>query len=170
MDVIAINEHLQIAAHVVTILSLPGAILIYYREKRRERLDREYGTYNALDDKYIDFLKLCAEHPELDIFEIPIGTDRKEPLAERQELILYTMLISILERAYLMYSDQCTEIKARQWNGWHDYALDYCRRTGFRNAWRKIGSGFDLEFCSYIDDLIANCRSSDSADASSVSV
>lgn len=37
MTVSVLNEYLQLAAHVVTILGLPLAILLLYREKIRER-------------------------------------------------------------------------------------------------------------------------------------
>ncbi|MGB5157786.1 hypothetical protein [Desulfobacterium sp. N47] len=56
MNIASINEYLQIITSVVTILGLPLAVLLFYLEKRKERRDREYGTYNALDDKYIYFL------------------------------------------------------------------------------------------------------------------
>ena len=53
-----LTDYFQVAAHIVTILGLPLAIFLYYQEKKKGRRDREYGTYNALDDKYIQFLDL----------------------------------------------------------------------------------------------------------------
>lgn len=65
-----------------------------YREKIRERRDREYGTYNALDDKYVQFLEMCLEHPDLDVFDVP-RQDRRQPTEaeRRQEQMLLTILI-----------------------------------------------------------------------------
>jgi hypothetical protein len=51
MNILSVKEFLELSTHVITILGLPVAIFIYYQEKKKDRRDREYGTYNALDDK-----------------------------------------------------------------------------------------------------------------------
>ena len=63
---------ITIIAHIAAILGIPLALFLFYDEKRKERRDREYGTYNALDDKYIAFLQLCIEHPELNLYSTPL--------------------------------------------------------------------------------------------------
>jgi hypothetical protein len=59
----SLNEIIQICSNIATILGIPIAIILFINEKRKERRDREYGTYNALDEKYLDYLKLCMENP-----------------------------------------------------------------------------------------------------------
>lgn len=127
---------------------------------KKEQQDREYGTYDALDEKYLQFLNLCFTHPELDIFEKPDAAPR--PLSEeqkKQELIALTMLTSICERAYLMYSDQSTALKRRQWSGWDEFIRGYCQRENFRRALAQTGEGFDLGFQQYIRRVLAEAES-----------
>ena len=38
------------ARHYYYILGIPAAIYEYLENKRRERLEKEYGTYDALDE------------------------------------------------------------------------------------------------------------------------
>lgn len=144
-------DYLDAISKIIVILGLPIAYFQYKRTKRKEKKDREYGTYNALDEKYLEFQKLCLDHPYLNIFDIPDYVP--EELNEKQkkeELILFTMLFSIFERAYLLYSDQYSEIKKKQWLGWDSYIESYCKRENFLSAWEISGSTFDTDFEIYM--------------------
>jgi len=144
-------DYLEVVGKIVVILGFPIAYFQYRRTKRKEKKDREYGTYNALDEKYLEFQKLCLDHPYLNIFDIP--DENPKELNEKQkkeELILLTMLFSIFERAYLLYSDQYSEIKKKQWVGWDSYIKSYCERDNFLNAWEISGATFDTDFEKYM--------------------
>lgn len=162
MSVALLNDYFQIVANLVTILGLPLAIFIFYQEKQRERRDREYGTYNALDDKYIAFLEQCLEKPDLNVFDFDLprdsSADDESWRKSRQEQILFTILISILERAFLMYQDQDTEVKERQYKGWVGYMEDYCKRENFRRLWPQLGPQFDTGFVEFMNGLVERTR------------
>jgi len=66
-----INSYLEIATHIAAIFGIPAAIFMYLREQKLQRAEREYGTYDALDDKYIELQQLCLQYPELDVFDTP---------------------------------------------------------------------------------------------------
>lgn len=156
----------EILANIATLLGVPIAIWLFANEKRRERLDREYGTYDALDEKYIEYLKLCLEYPELDVFdyaksEIDQFLSKKNKSVEKQELILFTILISIFERSFLMYRDQSTALKKEQWMGWDEYIRDYAVRNNFRLAWKILGTQFDAKFLQYMDHVMLETKVSD---------
>jgi hypothetical protein len=131
-----------------------------WRSVRREQLDREYGTYNALDDKYHDFLNLCLQRPRLDIFDIqdakplPLSDEEK-----KEELIIFTILISIFERAYLMYFRQSSKLRRRQWSGWEDYIRDYAKRKNFQEAFRISGITFDTDFQVFMNAIMKSAKS-----------
>ena len=69
--------YLDILNKVIVILGAPLAYIQYLRTKRKEKRDREYGTYNALDEKYLEFQKLCLEHPYLNIFDNGVRTSTR---------------------------------------------------------------------------------------------
>ena len=149
---------LEILSHIVVIFGFPIAYFQYIIAKKREKRDREYGTYNALDEKYLEFQQLCLEYPHLDIFDIPDSTPKRElnETEKKEELILFTMLFSIFERAYLLYTDQYSSIRKKQWTGWHTYIKSFCKRQNFLDAWKKSGATFDTEFESYMNNIIQN--------------
>ena len=152
-------QYLEIIDKLVIILGLPIAFIQYRRTKRKEKQDREYGTYNSLDEKYLEFQKLCLDHPYLNIFDIedklPKELDDKQ---KKEELILLTMLFSIFERAYLLYSDQYSDVKKKQWTGWDSYIKSYCERENFLRAWKVSGTTFDSDFEIYMEKNIKNVK------------
>lgn len=154
MEIGNIKSILEILSHIITILGFPIAIYVLIQEKLKERRAREYGTYTALDDKYIEFLKICLENPALDIYHL----EKKEPHAYTQEqktkeIVVFEILISILERAYLMYSEHSTKIKKEQWEGWNMYMYEWMRRENFRDAWRQLGHQWEINFENHMNAI-----------------
>lgn len=104
-----------------------------------------------MDEKYLEYQDLCIRYPYLDIFDVPdshpIELNEKQ---KKEELIAFTMLISIFERAFLMYHDQSSDLKSKQWSGWNEYIKSYCERKNFRIAWKICGSSFDSDFQEFV--------------------
>jgi len=150
-----VRDILEIASYVVIVLGIPAGLVQYIINKRKERETQEYETYHALDERFMDYQLLCLQNPQLDVFDIPEERPVSiNQLEKKKELIIFTVLFSIFERAYLMYKDQPSELKKRQWIGWHSYIESFCKRENFRNAWEKSGSMFDDEFQSYMDFMV----------------
>ena len=89
----------------------------------------------------------------LDVWDLPNSSDVElESEEKKQELIAFTLLFSIFERAFLMHNDMSSE----QWNGWCEYITDYSKRSNFRNAWLKSGGTFDSRFEEFMGKLVDN--------------
>ena len=165
----SLMEVMELLAKIATILGIPLAIILFVNEKSKERREREYGTYDALDDKYIDYLRLCMENPELDLYDIPL--EKKIALSPEQKIRQYAMfeiLVSLLERAFLMYQDQSSTIKKTQWSGWNEYVHDYARRETFRNLWQTQGVEYDSDFIQYVNAIFEKVQSETIASSDTV--
>lgn len=137
------------------IIGIPVAIAVYGLTKRRERMDREYGTFDALDDKYADYQALCIAHPDLDVSDLPLDrTTQPNATQVRQEQAMMTILFSMFERAYLMYGQHSHGVRQRQWRGWRQYLEDWCGRSNFLEYAQAALSGgyYDEEFLTYLAD------------------
>ena len=150
--------NLETVLNFTQLIGIPIAILIYINNKRMERRDKDYGTYDSLDDKYIDYLKLCLEYPALDVADIP----RRElaasaavltPEQRHAELMMFSILLSIMERAYLMYKDRSYKVREKQWLGWDEYIRTWLERTNFKAALPDLLPGFDGRFVDYLIGL-----------------
>jgi hypothetical protein len=151
------KDFLEFGSYLAVVLGVPAALVQYVRATLKEQKDREYGTYDELDDKYLDYQRLCLENPELDIWDIPDDLPKVLSQVERKrELQVFTVLFSIFERAYLMYSDMSSEVKRTQWHGWEEYIRSYSKRENFSRAWKQGGSTFATDFTRYMDALIAD--------------
>lgn len=69
------------------------------------RHESQHSIYNALNDQYLAFEELCAEHPKVDCFDVPLK-NAQSPSDEgelRWEGAIFASLLSLLERAYVFY-------------------------------------------------------------------
>ena len=140
----------ELASYVVTALGLPVAILFFAWEQRKERDNEEEEQYQLLSDAYNDFLKVVLEHPDL---QLRSNEPLENPSPEQRErmLVIFDMLISLFERAYLVaYKPDMGEPEARRWNSWDDYMREWCRREDFHNLLPQLLRGEDPEFQDYI--------------------
>lgn len=148
-------EAWELASYIVTTLGLPVAILFFVWEQRKERDNEEEAAYQHLSDAYNDFLKVVLEHPDL---QLRTNAPLPDPTPEQRErmLVIFDMLISLFERAYLVaYKERMSELDARRWNSWDDYMREWCRREDFRNALPLLLGGEDPAFQDYIRRIAA---------------
>lgn len=148
----------ELASYVVTALGLPVAILFFAWEQRKERDNEEEEQYQLLSDAYNDFLKVVLEHPDL---QLRTNEPLPDPTPEQRErmLVIFDMLISLFERAYLVaFKPDMGETERRRWNSWDDFMREWCRREDFHNALPLLLKGEDPEFVSYIRRIAAEER------------
>ena len=113
----------EYASFVVTALALPFAIFFFALEQRKERNNEEEEAYQLLSDAYNDFLKVVLANPDL---HLRTNEALDKPTREQNErtMIIYEMLISLFERAYIVaWSERMSEVEARRWNSWDDQGL-----------------------------------------------
>jgi len=143
----------ELLSYVITVVGLPMALLIFIYEQRKERENEEEETYQQLSDAYTDFLKLVLANPDLKLRSFAATTDLTEEQQERR-LALFEILISLLERAYLVAYDETMNIKQqRRWASWDDYMREWCRRDDFRAHLPRLLQGEDADFAAYISKL-----------------
>lgn len=149
-------ETWELLSYVVTVVGLPLAISVFIFEQRKERNNEEEEVYQLLSDNYQDFLKIALEHPDLRLFASEETSALSEEQRERM-FIIFSMLISLFERAYLLlYEDNMKEKQLRRWRSWEDYMGEWCNRADFRASLPALLRGEDPEFAEYIQKLAAS--------------
>jgi hypothetical protein len=174
-----VDEWLSAIEHGIVILGAPAAVVGYFHNRNKDREEaennrkareretevrkresdaRELATYDALDNKYLEFEELCLRYSSLDVFDVPddraITPTPLSPMQKKRELIAFTMLFSIFERAFYMYSKQTAAVQDDQWSGWNDFIAGYCERPNFQDAWKESGSTFKKDFQKYMQGKI----------------
>ncbi len=147
-------ETWELLSYIVTVIGLPLAIFVFLYEKRKERNNEDEEVYQLLSDNYQDFLKVALANPDLRLF----SSAETEHLTEEQKermLIIFNMLISLFERAYLlMYDEKMSAEQLRRWHSWEDYMRDWCMRADFRAALPALLEGEDPAFVGYLRGLL----------------
>ncbi|HEY4211808.1 MAG TPA: hypothetical protein VGM84_10035 [Steroidobacteraceae bacterium] len=135
---------------VTQLIGIPVGIAVYGLKMRKERIAREYATYDSLDVRYVEFLKLCLAHPDLDVADTPRPNSDSTSDQMHRERLLFSILISMMERAYLMYKDTSNEVRRKQWIGWNAYIHHWCGRENFATAMPFLARDFDVGFRDYL--------------------
>ena len=148
-------ETWELLSYVVTVIGVPMALLVFVFEQRKERENEEDEVYQLLSDNYEKFLRVALANPDLHLFSA--GKSGAMTLEQRERmLIIFDMLISLFERAYLLlYEARMTEMQARRWGSWEDYMSDWCKRADFLAALPDLLRGEDPGFAEYIKGLAA---------------
>src|SRR6202167_2919166 len=146
----------QIIYYIAMSIAGPLAVIAYIKVKKTERLEKEYQTYDELDNRFFEYQKIALEYYDLDILDVPnndpsLAFDKKR----KQEMVAHSMLFSLLERAFLMFYQQEDQFRLRQWSGWKHFLNDFIRREAVRSAWRLCRETYDTDFQKFMDAKIA---------------
>ena len=149
-------ETWELLSYVVTTIGLPLAIIVFLFEQRKERDNEEEEVYQLLSDNYQDFLKVVLANPDLRLFSPEKTPQLTEEQRERM-LIIFSMLVSLFERAYLLlYENNMTPKQMRRWCSWEDYMREWCQREDFRAALPELLRGEHPDFVNCIQALAAD--------------
>ncbi len=144
------RDALEMASFLVTVVGLPFAIGVFLYEQRRERENEEEEGYQLLSNAYNDFLGVVLANSDLQLRTAAALPDPTPQQHERM-LVIFDMLISLFERAYLVaFKLDMSETEARRWNSWDDYMREWCRRDDFFNALPTLVRGEDPQFQAHI--------------------
>jgi len=148
-------ETWELLSYAVTVVGLPFAIVVFLWQERKERENEEEATWQQLSDAYIDFLEVVLAHPDLKLRSQTSTPDLTDEQRERM-LVVFDMLISLFERAYLLaYAEDMGDKQRRRWHSWEDYIREWCRREDFRARLPDLLRGEDPDFSAYILRLAA---------------
>ena len=143
----------ELLSYIVTAIGLPLAIVVFLYEQKKERDNDEEEVYQLLSDNYQDFLKIALDNPDLRLFSAEDVPRRSVEQRERM-LIIFNMLISLFERAYLLlYEPNMATKQMRRWLSWEDYMREWCKRREFHALLPTLLEGEDAEFVTYIRKL-----------------
>ena len=152
-DLQTLNDLISMWASLTVALGGPAALFRYFRTTKNEKLVIENSAYDSTDQAFQGYQRLCLENPKLDIFDV--RDEKPEELTteeKKKEVIAFTMLFSVFERAHFIYTNYKSLTVSRQWDAWEAYIEDFCSRDNFKYAWKVSGVTFDPEFQKYMKE------------------
>jgi hypothetical protein len=153
-----LREWLEIGSYLVTIVTLPFAVAVFLHQQRKERDNEDEEQYQHLSDAYNDFLRVVLDNADLQLRSTR-AVPNPTPEQHERRLVIFDMLISLFERAYLVaYKPDMTPEEQRRWNSWDDYMREWCLRDDFHNALPQLLSGEDPAFQAYIERVAREAR------------
>jgi hypothetical protein len=153
-----------VASNLATATSVVIALVVYSRERRRHLDSRALDRFLAVNEQYRDYLKMFVQHPELHETVPYAPRALGKSLEDRKRGALFEIKVCELESAYFLYIKQRTDFERAQWQGWHDYMIDWLSNPKFRQAWEDgLGDEYDRDFKKYMDDLLSELKTQEKA-------
>jgi len=163
-----IHDWAELLSFVALIVGIPvGFIDLHTHAKEaeenavKERVEAAERVYQAVDERYTDFVKLCIDHPRLDCYSIPQAGEPQPPLNSTEKLqqkMLFTELTDVFEVAYVQYhkeesNKEIQKLYMAQWAGWDAYIRKFLKRPSYLNTWYDIRNEYDAGLVKYMDAI-----------------
>ena len=153
MDFDNIKDWFELLSYAAAVIGIPLAIIIYYNDKVKERKIKEKEVLFTSHSLYVDYLKICLDNPELEVYNTSFNNPEYSE-KEKRELIVFEILFTYLESAYLYYDDLSDEIKHKRWKGWIVYIEEFAQQEKFRLAWELTNGQWDEDFMKFMNDIL----------------
>lgn len=137
---------MELLSYVATVVGIPLAIATFITQERKERQSEQEEIYDKLMDHYAEIQEKLFEYPELDQHNTPLT----DPEAARRQRILYEMLVSLFERAFILLHGETDPAYKRMWNSWLDYIESWSVRPNFRAVLPDMMLGEDPDFTDFM--------------------
>lgn len=144
---------LESLSYAASIIGIPVAIALYFKDKSNERKTREKESLFTSHSLYVDYLKICLENPDLEIYDLTYKNPEYTKIIKK-EFIAFEILFAYLESAFFYYKDQTEIMKIKRWSGWVDFIKGYIKQENFISAWRHTEDQWDKDFSHFMNVLI----------------
>ncbi|MCD8497737.1 MAG: hypothetical protein LRZ85_06425 [Alphaproteobacteria bacterium] len=142
-------EWMELLSYVATVIGIPFALITFIAQEHKERQSEQQEIYDQMMEHYARIQDKLFQHPELDEHDNPMTN----PEDQRRQKIIYNMLASLFERAFIMlYGEDDPDYK-RMWNSWLDYINHWCKKKNFREALPELMEGEDPEFIAFMETV-----------------
>lgn len=142
-------EWMELLSYLATVIGIPLAIMTFIVQEKKERQAEQEEIYDKLMEHYSQIQEKLFEYPELDQHNLPIS----DPEDARRQKILYEMLVSLFERAFILLYGETDPSYKRMWNSWLDYIEIWSGKPNFREALPTMMRGEDPHFTKFMADM-----------------
>ncbi len=142
-------EFMEFLSYVATVVGIPLATMTYILQEKKERQNEQEEIYDKLMGHYTVIQEKLFEFPELDVHDKALENFEDA----RRQYILYQMVVSLFERAYILLASETDPAYQRMWNSWEDYICEWIRHPNFIAALPRLMEGEDKDFVAYMAGL-----------------
>jgi hypothetical protein len=150
-------ETWELLSYVVTVVGLPFAIWVFWLEQRKERQNEREEIFLKLLDEYNEFAKVMIDNADLCLMTgRPADAMPLTPEQREKQFIIFDLLVSFFERAYILIYDENMDRKThRMWSTWEDFIEEWLERDDFRQSVPVLLKGEDPDFGMFMRAKIA---------------
>ena len=155
----------ETSSYICVTFALFVAFFEYRANRAKADLDAAWNIYQEVDHAYVDYDKVCLDHPRLDCYMLPSKSEPTPPLnleEQRQQKILYDMLTDVFETAYVHFvkfrtrinSEEGKELFDDQWGTWDTTINSFIIRPAYLTVWFDVHEMYDYGLQCHMKTLI----------------
>lgn len=99
------------------------------------------ARYDAVSRSYIEYQQLCLDHPLLQTSWYRLPPAAEQPALDAADVLrktlLFDIMTSVFERAYITYRFAPKKIYKSQWPGWDAFIAHFAQRPDYRAWWTE---------------------------------
>jgi len=154
------NEH-SVEFSTVSSLLLSASIIFsipfWVYTKLHERKEKSISAYKELITEYTKMMDVFLSNAELDLFsDKNYLLIQENSIEERKVKIIFSMLIALFERAYIIFNTNEPWLRKRYWNEWDLYIKEWACRPLFKKYLNSTLTNSDSEFMHYMNSITQN--------------
>lgn len=140
-------QWMQMLSYAATMIGIPIALWTFIHQERKDRRVEQQEIYDELLEHYTQILDRLLRYPDLDVHNQPLQSEEDR----RRQRIIYAMLISLFERAFIMLHGENDAAYKRMWNSWVDNIGEWSSKPNFRALLPELMLGEDPEFAAFME-------------------
>ncbi len=121
----------------LAVLGAFGSVIVFLKNQHAQTQQAIFARYDGVHESYIDYMNLCLEHPQLQTSWYT--HDQIQPLTDPKDIIqrdiMFDILTSMLENAFVSYARAPKAIRKTQWPGWSAFIHHFAGRDDYRSWW-----------------------------------
>ena len=169
-----LNGILDFLQKLVFAIGIPLSILTYIFDVQKDREEHEFFVYDSMDKKYWEYEMFASRYPQLGLSDAVVADSvlqraiKPDSLLTTDEKViarqLCYLLISMYERAYLLYATSDKKQRKDEWKGWEDDLKNWMKIRRLRALWDRHGNDFDERFEAYVNSILEQTENDNNFD------
>jgi hypothetical protein len=151
------NLHSVIAGWIQALGVVVASVAFLYtlfRNRRQWAVER----YEDLAGKWIEFLRTCREHPDLELGPLDTqSANAEDARVERVTNSAFLELLVVLERMFVLESVSVSPARIAP-GAFKEVIGIYARREPFLAVWGKARGWHDRRFTAFVDEIVEDSR------------
>ena len=140
----------------IGIIAAAVAVVVAIRQNRRER---RLAIYESANSPWVEWLTVCRQHPQLDVFFTPhVKSPNLSNEDRRIEQMIFLQFLLAIERVCILQKGERHTFGDLRSEEWRAFLAPFLERDNFRSAFKIFRPILHNELVNFMDSIMNRNR------------